>query len=742
MVLVAILSLALAEGNFFYIALALAGGLLPVILNREVSFTPLANYLIIFCCILFAIWDYTFATKEFVLALAHFLILIQIFKLACKKTNRDYMWIYLISLLHLAVAGIVTTELSFAVPFVLYMISATWSLILFHLKREIEIAAAEGKTEPDYGVGQKGLVSGYFFVGTGVLSFATLILTALFFVIIPRLSAGYLLRTSFRQAPVTGFSEEVNLGVSGDIRQGYEEVMRVKLIQPAGRADELCYFHGVALSHYTGEKWLKVSPEVFGLDVTDEEEAAKYESNEGRRRIRHLVSKGRKAFLIEPAVQGERQLVARYWVSPLETDVVFVTHPVRRLEFFSKESPDALEMDILGSLYNPTRQFGYIAYDAVSRMPAADEKLLNSVRTRRKVDGIDYTVLPTPSRYFRLRELQEFALGLARQSNANTPYRIAKAIEDGLSQSCSYSLSIERTPEVEPVYDFLFNKKKGHCELFASAMAVLLRTLGIPARVVNGYRGGLWNEYGAFYLIRQKDAHCWVEVFFDDDDDPTNANALGWVIFDPAPPAPLEVEGFFTPINKFIAYLRLKWIDYVISYSFEEQVEIAVKVRRQTRGVSDWFSNVFQKIRTFFSDPSQSSKTIAMKVFLPFFTLMTALGIAYYLLRGRRRKIPVASFATSPSLKFYRDLIRLAGMVGIARKPDQTPLEFAQVFCAVASARNRSAASALRDGILFITEKFCDARYGKITLPEEDSRKILHHLKAVKNLLRRKRQFR
>jgi hypothetical protein len=742
MVLVAILSLALAEGNFFYVALALAGAV-PLLLNKEILLSPLSNWLIILFCILFAIWDYAVATRETVLTLAHFLILIQVFKLVSKKTNRDYIWIYLISLLHLAVAGIVTSELSFALPFVLYMISATWSLILFHIKREIERAAREqGKTEPAREIElQKGLVGRYFFLGTGALSLGTLVLTALFFVTIPRLSAGYLWRTTLRQNPVTGFSEEVNLSFSGDIRQGYEEVMRVEPISPPNRVDEYSYFRGVALSHYTGENWLKVSPETSEPEVTDEE-ARSYKSRAAHRRVPHFLSSGRRVFLIEFAQAGERELTMRYWLSPLTTDVIFAAQPLRRLEFFSKESPSTLEVDALGSVYNPTAQFGYIAYDAVSKMPVTDENLLNSAKTRAIIDRIDYTTLPSPGRYFRARELQEFAMKLFRQHNANTPYQMAKAIERGLSDTCSYSLSIERTPEVEPVYDFLFNKKKGHCELFASAMAVLLRSVGIPARVVNGYRCGQWNEYGNFYLVRQKDAHCWVEVFFDDDDDPTNVNAIGWVTFDPAPYASTEPEGFFSPISRFLSYLRLKWIDHVISYSFEEQVEIALKVHNQTRGVRDWFSGVFQKIRDFFSDSTQSSRDLAMKIFLPLFTFVTVLGIAYCFLRTRKKR-PVAAYsASSPSLKFYQEFIILAGKVGIRRKPAQTPSEFAHVVCTLLTTKERGAAASLRESAFFLTVKFCEARYGEIPLEEEDSRKIVDHIRRVKVVIQRMKKFR
>ena len=76
-----------------------------------------------------------------------------------------------------------------------------------------------------------------------------------------------------------------------------------------------------------------------------------------------------------------------------------------------------------------------------------------------------------------------------------------------------YTLDIERVSQLDPLQEFLFVRRAGHCEYFAAAMAVMLRSLGVPARVVNGFQRGEWNPYGQYYIVRYYDAHSWVEAF-------------------------------------------------------------------------------------------------------------------------------------------------------------------------------------------------------------------------------------
>src|SRR6185369_8726882 len=118
--------------------------------------------------------------------------------------------------------------------------------------------------------------------------------------------------------------------------------------------------------------------------------------------------------------------------------------------------------------------------------------------------------------------------------DAATPFDKAARIEAYLKNRYSYTLDLKRVDtSIDPIADFLLNVKAGHCEYFASSMTILLRNVGVPARVVNGFQMGEFNTVTGAYKVRQSDAHSWVEVYF--------ADANRWVEFDPTPAAGLNV---------------------------------------------------------------------------------------------------------------------------------------------------------------------------------------------------------
>jgi len=113
----------------------------------------------------------------------------------------------------------------------------------------------------------------------------------------------------------------------------------------------------------------------------------------------------------------------------------------------------------------------------------------------------------------------------ASENQADTLDKV-NSIVKYLKNNYKYSLSFKRNKNVDPVIDFIFNNKQGHCEYFASAFTLLVRSLGIPARVVAGYSVSEYNPVGTYYIVREKNAHAWAEVWID---------KKGWVTFDPTP---------------------------------------------------------------------------------------------------------------------------------------------------------------------------------------------------------------
>lgn len=727
MIAVGLLSIALAEGSLFYLFIALAGIALGWIYEKNPIISHSTGTAAALLCVAYTPLDYLLVTQDIIVTGGHLLILFQVIRLLSVRKNRDYLLMFPVSLLQLAVAAVLTIELDFSIPFVLYLVFATWTMILFHLKREFERSlrlSGESDLPDDIKIEKtRGVVSPSFFVGSTSICVVTLVLTSVFFLAMPRISAR-ILPYALRPMRVSGFSESIDLGISGDITPGEREVMRVRMLNVSGPALDLAYWRGVGLSHYDGEKWRKYTPEEID-PVTVEDIAAMHPDRKSHSMV---ISEGKRVFSINHYRKDpENTLVQRILQSPLDTKVLFGMHPIYRIEFFSREAPVAIETDSRGSVYNRASQYGFVGYDVYSLILDPNSPELETAATYPVVDGTDYTQLPAPGIAFRYRDLKGLAEKIIEDAGARTQIAKVRAIENYLSTELSYTRNIRRTPDVEPVYDFLFNQKAGHCELFASSMAVLLRTLGIPARVANGYRGGQWNPYGEFYLVRQMDAHCWVEVYFDRDRDSLNHNEIGWVRFDPTPPSLLDEGGFLSPVTDFFSYLRLKWIDYVISYSAVEQRKVAFEVRDRGRQMRGWFNRFFKSVKDFFSEPAEDVREKAFRIFL--FAIPPVAGVLALIvfLRGRRKKPRKPRKPIRPreiSVGFYRDLLRALERAGMRRTYSQTPSEFARAVSA--------SAPILAQSTWAITSRFLAIRFGDKKIDQAETAAMHTAVQQVK----------
>src|SRR5690606_19265571 len=128
----------------------------------------------------------------------------------------------------------------------------------------------------------------------------------------------------------------------------------------------------------------------------------------------------------------------------------------------------------------------------------------------------------------------------------------------------------------EPIDFFLFERRRGHCEYFSSAMTVLLRAAGVPARNVNGFLGGEWNEYAGYLAVRAGDAHSSVEVLVGN---------TQCVMLDPSPAASgqaaaaAESDGIRDRLRRLLDSARFKWFQWVIDYDLARQLSALRSLR-------------------------------------------------------------------------------------------------------------------------------------------------------------------
>jgi len=403
----------------------------------------------------------------------------------------------------------------FALAFVTYVVLATVALMVGHLQR----------TGERHGV-REGLVGRRFLGGMVGLSGVTLMMSGVFFIAFPRLSSGWAPRGEVPATSIAGFSDRVSIGEHGSrIYPNPEIVLRVEF--PDGAPDNLLTLHwrGRSYDRFDGVRWSRSSrlPPSIG--------PSQWYRAWGRGRVRQEI-----------------------YGAPLDVDVLFALHPL--LETRSNNPRIQPLFDNAGDhIYWGSGAPSYRALSVADR-PAPAE--LREVQSGFSPARIFYTQLPDlPARVSNL------AHSLTQGLDNN--YDRVTAINDFLFTEFDYTLELPRSARQATLEYFLFERGEGHCEYFSTAMVVLLRSLGIHAREVNGFLGGHWNDFGQYLAVTQNEAHSWVEVWFP---------GYGWVQFDPTP-AGAETSAAVTSwlwTGRFLFDgLQHRWNKWVLDYNLELQ---------------------------------------------------------------------------------------------------------------------------------------------------------------------------
>lgn len=408
------------------------------------------------------------------------------------RAARDARVTLLLSLLLLLLACILTVSPWLAPLFLAAALLMPLALLLVHLEDSAAVRGAVARRR-DARLG-----------GLWALAPASLVLTGLFFVGIPRME-GAGVGAGAGNADMAGFGQDIELGDLGAILDNPDVVMRVRARDAAGNPlPGPFYFRGIALDQFDGKRW----KETIGGEV----------------RL------GNRPWSPEDAGPLLRQEIV---LEPVGESVLFGLPEVRAMEGVADATVDTSGTWRWRGAPERLEYTVWSAPQAVGAAPAGVVGMAAAARTRNERAALRagvWTSTP-PGLDPRIPALAEEVAG--RLDAGATDLDVALALQRHLRESYTYT----DVPEVEdarqPLSDFLFRSRRGHCEFFATALAVLLRSRGIPARVVNGFYGGEYNDFGEFMLVRQSDAHSWVEAHVD---------GLGWVQLDatPAAEAPLR----------------------------------------------------------------------------------------------------------------------------------------------------------------------------------------------------------
>ena len=596
------------------------------------------------------------------LTAVHFLLFVTVVRLYSAVTDRDSIFLAMLAFAALLAAAVFTVDTYFLGFFMAFLLFGVATFVGLDIRRGARGAIFPPLHPRSAGESRfhRALVLVVLTVAIGGVGFGSML-----FFFFPRFSAGYLARSGFQPSLMSGFTDNVELGQIGEIKQDTTVVMRVRTGSPVNYP--MLRWRGIALSKFDGRRW---------------------SNDESRRQTQSPMIDGWFNISNRRDIEGPSAMTLEFTIllQPIASDAVFAPAHVVRLRgnffagansYYASVRNSSLAMDYTGSIFNASHSYGQIRYEGVSVLPQARPGRARTANSAYPQD-IRATYLQLP------RTLDPRIPELARRITATVgnPFDKAIAMESYLRSNFNYTLSLKGRPGDDPLAHFLFETRAGHCEYFASSMAIMLRTLGIPSREVNGFLPGEFNDLAGDYIVRASDAHSWVEAYFP---------GFGWLVFDPTPPGAGDVPGLLSRLALYVDWFQLNWNEWIINYDFSHQIQLAHNVRQNS---TDWVGLLRRKFdhfrrRGMMSLMGWQAVHPMLGMVFPIVLVLALVVLRFGWIRSVLRWL-VLSWQVSrapaernnPLLasRLYAELLRLLEKRGLRRRATQTPREFASSF--------------------------------------------------------------
>ena len=650
-----------------------------------------------------------------------------------------------LGILQLAVASVLTNKGWFGFAAMLYMFCAVWTLSIFSLWRaqlaiegndtglpmprnEIQPVTEEAqrmrsrvRSAIQHENGNQWLTM-RFVSGVLMTGFAALIVSAAFFAFVPRVwlvpdvnfqnDGSYFDPQGIKQ----GLATSVKLGDFGPALESLEKVFEISLC-------DINTKQPISVAEYAD--LLGMNEPLFRGAVLTTYEAGEWSADSG---VRHALVNS--PFNANRDGRGRKQDDPRFLDATVQQDIRMessasgVLFCLGQPVLMSTNRPSRRRTGT-GRLYETTR-FGrynevtgvsnrgepgqvirdldYQAFSVMPKMRQSEYKLKVIYPQWQKFIEMQYLtkVEKLPSGLNRLRDLAHSIVEQERvrrrkmeQSSRPrelTRKEIAEALESYLRDSGRYRYSLDmsiKDPKIDPVEDFLFNRREGHCEYFATALVLMMRAEGVPARIVSGYKGGIQHPgpEGVFE-VQQRYSHLWAEAWVD---------GGGWNTYD-ATPAASRTESIEELNSKKSSLwsgvqttLSSLWSENILNMSLDRQEE---SIYGPIRELAAAFWNLMQE---FFVSPEFAFQTlwdlltnresrIGMTARVVLMLLIVSVGIIFWLVsrsrswwRGGLWDLGLGtSRGRGKRIEFYQRFLQLVKQRGLDREPTQTPLEFAE----------------------------------------------------------------
>jgi hypothetical protein len=649
--------------------------------------------------------DLLWISGELLPAGIHFLLILMVIKLFNLQSCRDHIHLYAISLMAMMASATLAAELWYVPIFMAYLVTGVWSLVLHQLVKESgESPSGSLVRSPQSGPRQEaGRITPQLFWTANGLALGALCFTVAIFFVIPRTSAGFFQKGPGASLRTAGFSETVDLGTIGPIKRDPSVVMRVELPDRPLHEHDRLYLRGVAYDWYDGKSWTN---RLTSRRVLSEPTAGTFLLRS---------SQSRSLSQLGPVIRQNILLEA------LDTAVLFA------VPFAESVSGPFLtiQSDSTGAIYLPFPSASRLEYSVLSRQ--------NPVQagTGR---GHSATYSESFARHFlQVPPGSERVAAFAREiiQGQETAYERARAIEAHLSRHFRYSLDIAPSEHERPLEEFLFNRKTGYCEHYATAMVVMLRTVGIPARLVTGFLASEWNDYGGYYVVRQRDAHAWVEAHLPQS---------GWVTMDPTPEVNEEgADSGWSTLSRVMDSIRLKWNRVFVQYSAADQLAMMQGLKAGTAFAQN---HAWDSLAAFLGPLAEVLRKAARYGFdgdlriiggllgLALAGLGAIVWLTWKRLWSRIFRLQATSHKKGQLIaQLYQTMIRQCARQGIPKPATATPLEFLRVI-------QREWNIAGSDAVT-VTNLYCRARFGNSPLTQDEMDCARQSLRQMMTLERR-----
>jgi transglutaminase-like putative cysteine protease len=531
----------------------------------------------------FAPIDYFLISSTWIIATVHVVFFVASVKTLTARVARDYLFVSAIAFIELLAAALFSASGTFFFCLAAYLLCAVATLSASEVRRLGKadyVIASAGKSRVPWRLASLA----------AVMTCGILVLTAGLFFLLPRTANAALQFLASNRYHLTGFSNDVTLGEFGELKSDSRPVMHVKPLPTAsseGGSPDLplnLKWRGLALERFDGHRW-STDPSSFRSLTADRSGLVKVVDDRQRRRA------------------GKR-ILYRVDIQNVDADALFVAG----IPEFLNAGPARISRASSGAL-----RFGYVPgdtvrYEVYSFLEPAG---LDQTEHDRQPDRRRISLSASErDQDVKLPPMDPRIGALARSMTEGTQddRTRAEVIERHLRNDYGYSLELPSTEPRDPIANFLFERRIGYCEYFASAMTVMLRSLNIPTRLVTGFQSGIANPYSGTLVIRASDAHTWVEAFLPD---------AGWTVFDPTPLAGRVPEQ--TIWSRFSLYLDAAdtfWRDWVLSYDLGQQLTLASRVESRARDFrqNGWVSglrSVRAAAETFWNSLQNRSVRIA-----------------------------------------------------------------------------------------------------------------------------------